>query len=174
VNADTRRGAGDPDIAGDGPALRALDNASLQDLRGRNLALPVDGVAPERLIDSFREPRGAGTRLHRAVDIMAPRRTPVRAVEAGTVARLDRSAAGGISVYQLDAAERYCYFYAHLERYAEGLAEGQSVKRGEVIAYVGTTGNAPPNTPHLHFAIHEASANGCWGGRAIDPYPLWR
>ena len=96
------------------------------------------------------------------------------AVDDGTLARLSSSPAGGISVYQLDAAERYCFIYAHLERYAEGLAEGQLVKRGKMIAYVGTTGNAPPNTPHLHFAIREVtSPRQCWGGRPVDPYPLW-
>lgn len=103
----------------------------------------------------------------------APRGSPVVAVDDGTLTRLSRSPAGGMSVYQLDAAERHCFFYAHLERYAAGLAEGQPVKRGDVIAYVGTTGNAPPNTPHLHFAIHEVtSPKQCWG-RAVDPYPLW-
>jgi peptidoglycan LD-endopeptidase LytH len=176
VNADTRRGATDLDSPpADGPALRALDNAALQDLRGRNLAFPVEGVAPERLIDSFREPRGAGTRLHRAVDIMAPRRTPVRAVEGGTVARLDRSAAGGISVYQFDPDERYCYYYAHLDAYAPGLREGEKVTRGQLLGYVGTTGNAPVGAPHLHFAIYRLSdAKQWWAGTALNPYPVFR
>lgn len=123
--------------------------------------------------DSFSEARGE--RSHLAVDILAPRGSPVVAVDDGTLARLSSSPAGGISVYQLGASERYCFIYAHLERYAEGLAEGQPVRRGEVIGYVGTTGNAPPSTPHLHFAIHQVEPpNGCWGGRPVDPYPLWR
>jgi murein DD-endopeptidase MepM/ murein hydrolase activator NlpD len=127
------------------------------------------------LIDSFADPRGAGTRLHRALDIMAPRRAPVRAVEAGTVVRLDRSAAGGISLYQLDPAERYCYYYAHLDGYAPGLTEGAKVQRGQLLGYVGTTGNAPPNTPHLHFAIYRLSeAKQWWAGTALNPYPVFR
>lgn len=137
------------------------------------LLFPVPVVSPAAMSDSFAEARG--TRSHLAVDVLAPRGSPVVAVDDGTLARLSSSPAGGISVYQLDAARRYCFFYAHLERYAAGLVEGQPVKRGEVIGYVGTTGNAPPNTPHLHFAIHEATSPAqCPGGRPIDPYPLWR
>jgi len=137
------------------------------------LRFPVPAVSPAAMSDSFADARGA--RAHLAVDIRAPRGSAVVAVDDGTLARLSSSAAGGISVYQLDAAGRYCFFYAHLERYAAGLAAGQIVRQGEVIGYVGTTGNAPPNTPHLHFAIHEvASPNQCWGGRPVDPYSLWR
>ena len=137
------------------------------------LLFPVPAVSPAAMSDSFAEARG--TRSHLAVDVLAPRGSPVVAVDDGTLARLSSSPAGGISVYQLDAAERYCFFYAHLERYAAGVAEGQPVKRGQVIGYVGTTGNAPPGTPHLHFAIHEVtSPKQCPGGRPIDPYPLWR
>jgi peptidoglycan LD-endopeptidase LytH len=136
------------------------------------LRFPVPAVPSAAMSDSFAQARGE--RSHLAVDILAPRGSPVVAVDDGTLARLSRSPAGGISVYELDAGRRYCFVYAHLERYAEGLVEGQPVKRGEVIAYVGTTGNAPANTPHLHFAIHEVSSpKQCWGGRPVDPYPLW-
>jgi peptidoglycan LD-endopeptidase LytH len=156
-------------------ALKRLDRNALDDLRQRRLVFPVEGVRPESLIDSFADPRGAGTRLHRAVDILAPRRTPVRAVEAGTVARLDRSAAGGISIYQFDPDERYCYYYAHLDGYAPGLAEGAKVARGQLLGYVGTTGNAPAGTPHLHFAIYRLSdAKQWWAGTALNPYPVFR
>ena len=142
------------------------------DLGPGRLRFPVPAVSPAAMSDSFAQARGE--RSHLAVDILAPRGSPVVAVDDGTLVRLSSSPAGGISVYQLDAGERHCFFYAHLERYAEGLTEGQFVKRGEVIAYVGTTGNAPPNTPHLHFAIHElTSPKQCWGGRPVDPYPLW-
>jgi murein DD-endopeptidase MepM/ murein hydrolase activator NlpD len=137
------------------------------------LQFPVPAVSPAALSDSFADARGA--RTHQAVDIPAPRGSAVVAVDDGTLSRLSRSPAGGISLYLLDAAGRYCFFYAHLERYATGLTAGQLVKRGEVIGYVGTTGNAPPNTPHLHFAIHEvAPQDPCWGGRPIDPYGLLR
>jgi murein DD-endopeptidase MepM/ murein hydrolase activator NlpD len=165
----------DLDTPAGGPALRGLDSDALAELRARKLAFPVQGVPPDRLINSFQDPRGAGTRLHRAVDIMAPRRTPVRAVEAGTIARLDRSAAGGISVYQFDPDERYCYYYAHLDAYAHGLKEGDKVERGQVLGYVGTTGNAPETTPHLHFAIYRLSdSKQWWAGTALNPYPVFR
>ena len=168
-------GASDRDAAARTGVIDPLDEASIADLRSRRLTLPVDGVAVERLIDSFDDPRGAGTRMHRAVDILAPRGTAVRAVEPGTIARLDVSAAGGISIYQFDRDERYCYYYAHLDRYALGLREGAVVGRGEVIGYVGTTGNAPRTTPHLHFAIYRLSSAKQWSaGTALNPYPVFR
>lgn len=175
VGRSVAKGPSDADGPRGGPALLALDREALEELRRRRLDFPVEGVAPESLIDSFADPRGDGTRLHRAVDIMAPRRTPVRAVEGGTVARLDRSAAGGISVYQLDPGERYCYYYAHLDGYAPGLTEGARVERGQLLGYVGTTGNAPPSTPHLHFAVYRLSeTKQWWAGTALNPYPVFR
>jgi murein DD-endopeptidase MepM/ murein hydrolase activator NlpD len=145
------------------------------DLRERTLLIPVQGVQPAALSNTFGAPRGGGTRVHHALDIMAARGTPVQAVEGGTVVRLHRGGAGGITVYQLDAASRYGYYYAHLDRYAPGLSEGKTVTRGEVLGYVGTTGNAPPDAPHLHFAIYEVTdPKRPWRGRPIDPYPLWR
>jgi murein DD-endopeptidase MepM/ murein hydrolase activator NlpD len=139
----------------------------------RHLLFPVPAVSPGAMSDSFAERRG--TRTHLAVDILAPRGSAVVAVDDGTVARLSSSPAGGNSIYQFDVAERYCFFYAHLERYAVGLAEGQPVERGRVLGYVGTTGNAPANTPHLHFGISEVTIpKQWWGGNPIDPYPLWK
>jgi murein DD-endopeptidase MepM/ murein hydrolase activator NlpD len=171
----TVAGPGDADLPRGGPPLAGLDAPALAELRARRLAFPVEGVEPESLIDSFTDPRGAGTRRHRAVDILAPRRTPVRAVDAGRIARLERSASGGISVYQLDPEERYCYYYAHLDGYAPGLAEGARVERGQLLAYVGTTGNAPRTTPHLHFAIYRLSeAKRWWAGTAVNPYTVFR
>jgi murein DD-endopeptidase MepM/ murein hydrolase activator NlpD len=161
--------------AGPGPSVDALDAPAIADLRSRALMLPVEGVGPEQLTDSFADPRAAGSRLHRAVDILAPRGTPVRAVEDGTIERLDVSAAGGISIYQFDPAQRYCYYYAHLDRYALGLREGATVGRGQVIGYVGTTGNAPRTTPHLHFAIYRLSEEKRWSAAtALNPYPVFR
>lgn len=157
-----------------GPALPPVvpGRVSAGGLTAGRLRFPVPAVSRAAMSDSFAEARGK--RSHLAVDILAPRGSPVVAVEDGTLARLSSSPAGGISIYQLNAAERYCFFYAHLERYAEGLTNGQTVKRGDVIGYVGTSGNAPPNTPHLHFAIYEVtSPKQCWGGRPIDPYSLW-
>ena len=145
------------------------------ELRERTLLIPVKGVAASALSDNFSDSRGGGTRVHHAIDIMAPRGTPVLAVEDGRVIRLHRGGAGGITVYQLDGPGRYGYYYAHLDRYAEGLAEGQQVGRGDVLGYVGSTGNAPPSAPHLHFAIYEvADPKRPWRGRPIDPFPLGR
>src|SRR5204862_4412166 len=99
------------------------------------------------------------------------RHTPIRAVEDGTIAKLFNSKAGGITIYQFDPDRAFCYYYAHLQRYAPGLHDGQQVSRGDIIGYVGTTGNAPPDTPHLHFAIFQLGADKrWWQGRPIDPY----
>lgn len=114
--------------------------------RAERLFFPVEGADRARLRASFDDQRGG--RPHRGLDIFAPRHSPVRAVDAGVVARLSRSAAGGTAVEQVDGAGRYCYYYAHLDRYASGLREGQALERGQVIDYVGTSGNgAPALTP---------------------------
>jgi peptidoglycan LD-endopeptidase LytH len=142
------------------------------ELEDRDLLIPVEGVKPEQLVRSFTERRGS-SRSHEAIDILAPMHTPVRAVEGGTVARLFYSKAGGITVYQFDPTERYSYYYAHLDRYAEDLREGQKLKKGQVIGYVGISGNAPKNTPHLHFAVFRLTeAKRWWEGTPIDPYDV--
>jgi murein DD-endopeptidase MepM/ murein hydrolase activator NlpD len=141
------------------------------ELSERGLEFPVAGGSRDAIADSFLDSRF--THVHHAIDIMAPRHTPVRAVDAGAILQLSRSLLGGISVYQADQAQRYCFFYAHLQGYAPGLSEGQSVARGQVIGYVGTTGNAPPGTPHLHFAIYVLEqGRRCGSGPAINPYWL--
>lgn len=164
-----------PPATAEGALLQGLDAAALRELRARRLQFPVEGIGREALVDSFLEARGAGSRRHHAVDILAPRRTPVRAVEAGTVARLLTGGAGGISLYQFDPGRRYCYYYAHLDGYAPGLREGSPVQRGQVLGYVGSTGNAPRTAPHLHFAIFRVDlSEQWWGGRALNPYPVLR
>jgi murein DD-endopeptidase MepM/ murein hydrolase activator NlpD len=141
--------------------------------RGR-LRMPLDGEDVESLKGGFAETRG-GDRPHEAVDMLAPRNTPVHAVDGGSIAKLFTSKAGGLTIYQFDPGGRVCYYYAHLERYADGLKDGQMVSQGDVIGYVGTTGNAPPNTPHLHFAVFELNADKrWWQGRAIDPYRVFK
>jgi peptidoglycan LD-endopeptidase LytH len=143
-----------------------------RELADRDLEIPVKGVAADQLTRTFADRRSGG-RTHEAIDILAPMNTPVVAVEDGTVARLFLSKAGGITVYQFDRSERYCYYYAHLDHYAEGLREGQKVKKGQVIGYVGVSGNAPRQTPHLHFAIFRLTeARQWWEGTPIDPYDV--
>ena len=148
--------------------------AEVEELRDKGLAIPVAGIPASSLRSTFGEARG-GTRQHQAMDILAPRGTAVLASEDGRIAKLFTSAAGGLTIYQFDPQEQYCYYYAHLDSYAPDLTEGQRVKRGEVIGYVGTTGNAPPGTPHLHFAIFKLNADKrWWEGAPIDPFLVLR
>ncbi len=143
-------------------------------LRARHLVVPVQGVAASALHDTFTEKRGGGTRAHEALDIMAPRGTPVVAADDGRVAKLFTSKAGGITVYVASPDGRFMLYYAHLDRYRDGLAEGQAVKQGDVLGYVGSTGDASPDAPHLHFAIARvADPKQWWGGTPIDPFPLF-
>ena len=137
------------------------------------LLVPVAGVRREALVDTFTQARGSG-RPHDAIDIMAPRGTPVVAATDGIVARLFFSrGGGGITAYVRSPDRQWIYYYAHLDAYAPGLREGQSLRRGDAIGTVGSTGNADPAGPHLHFAIHlMAPEDRWWQGRAINPYPL--
>ena len=145
--------------------------ADLAYLRSRRLLVPVTGIAPERIADSFADARGS--RRHHAVDIPAPRGTPVVAADSGWVLKLHTSTAGGLGIYATDPQRRFVYYYAHLDGYRVGLAEGESLARGDTIGYVGTTGNAPPTLPHLHFAIARMDRNGRWWlGTPIDPRPM--
>lgn len=134
--------------------------------------MPVAGIDPRSLRGSFTEARGTA-RAHEAVDIPAPRGTPVLAVADGVVRKLFTSVRGGLTLYEFDLEERYCYYYAHLDGYAPSLREGQSLRKGELIGYVGSTGNAGKDSPHLHFAvIRLGPEKQWWGGVAVDPYPL--
>lgn len=136
------------------------------------LLIPVQGVGAAQLQDTFTDSRAQG-RSHEAIDIMAPAGTPVLAVADGTVEKLFTSDAGGLTVYQFEPSGRYAYYYAHLQGYAPGLAEKQALRRGDVIGYVGSTGNANPVAPHLHFAVFELGPERrWWQGTAINPYPL--
>jgi murein DD-endopeptidase MepM/ murein hydrolase activator NlpD len=164
---------GEPLVAPASPtSLPAV--SAIGDLRRRGLRVPIDDADVEAMKGGFEEGRDAG-RPHEAVDILAARNTPIRAVEDGTIAKLFESKAGGTTAYQFDPSGRFCYYYAHLERYAPGLHDGQHISQGEVIGFVGTSGNAPPNTPHLHFAVFELEADRhWWKGRAIDPYLIFR
>ena len=136
------------------------------------IGLPIAGLKAKDIQDTY-DQRRDGTRPHEATDILAPRGTPVLAVDSGTIKKLFTSKPGGLTVYQFDPASVYCYYYAHLDHYAENLKEGMAVNRGDVIGYVGTTGNAPANTPHLHFAIFKIGPQKrWWEGTPVNPYPF--
>jgi murein DD-endopeptidase MepM/ murein hydrolase activator NlpD len=144
---------------------------SAKDIDDRDLEIPVRGVEANELYDSFKDARGE--RVHQAIDIMATRGTPVVAVEDGTIKKLFTSNAGGLTIYQFDPGEAYAYYYAHLDSYASHLREGMAVKKGDVIGYVGSTGNASKDAPHLHFAIFRLTTEKqWWKGEPINPYPI--
>jgi murein DD-endopeptidase MepM/ murein hydrolase activator NlpD len=150
------------------PARGARIGTVPEDLIARRLTMPVPGIQARSLTPQFYDARGE--RGHEALDIMAAKGLPVVAVEDGTIAKLFLSKAGGITIYQFDPAEKYTYYYAHLDRYADGLAEGDKVKRGQTIGFVGQTGNA--RTPHLHFGIFLLGPEKrWWKGEPLDPYP---
>ena len=152
------------------PEIGSLSDEGL--LIRRQLALPIDGLKLENIEDTFNDTRG-GTRRHEASDILAPRGTPVLAIDGGVIQKLFTSQAGGLTIYQFDHEQTYCYYYAHLDRYADGLKEGLAVHRGQIIGYVGTTGNAPPNAPHLHLAIFRLGPEKrWWQGKPVNPFPI--
>jgi len=149
-----------------------VTDTDLEYLASRNLLIPVSGVTASQLRDTFNQARSEGRR-HDAIDIMASGGTPVLAATDGMVIRLFQSDRGGITLYELDPSGQYAYYYAHLMRYADGIAEGKPLRRGEVIAYVGDTGNAGTGNYHLHFAISKLTSPRKWsGGEPINPFPL--
>jgi murein DD-endopeptidase MepM/ murein hydrolase activator NlpD len=129
------------------------------------------GISAARLVPTFNQARAG--HIHHALDILAPRGTPVVAAVDGTIRKLFIGGTGGITIYQFDDADAFVYYYAHLDHYADGVREGMHVRQGDVIGYVGTTGNAPASTPHLHFAIGRLTGEKkWWDSEAIDPYPI--
>jgi murein DD-endopeptidase MepM/ murein hydrolase activator NlpD len=156
------------------PPATVLVDADVVELRRRRLPIPVHGITASSLVSTFHQTRG-GNREHEALDILAPRGTPAVAVEESRVEKLFTSDRGGLTVYLFDMSGTYCYYYAHLDRYADDLKEGDVVPRGHIVGYVGTTGNAPPETPHLHFAVFKLGPEKrWWEGTPIDPYAIWR
>ena len=136
------------------------------------LLVPVQGVKSASLTDTFDQPRGS-QRHHEALDIMAAKGTPVVAAADGKVEKLFQSKPGGTTLYQFDPSGKYAYYYAHLDRYADGIKEGMELKRGDVLGYVGVTGNSDPNAPHLHFSVVELTPEKqWWKGTPLNPYPL--
>jgi murein DD-endopeptidase MepM/ murein hydrolase activator NlpD len=154
------------------PSGPPVSGPDIERLRARRLLMPVDGYDLRNLRDGFRESRG--DHVHQAIDLMAPRGTLVHAADDGTVRKLLTSGRGGLSVYEFDLEGRYCYYYAHLDHYAPFLVEGKPVRKGDVLGYVGSTGNAPENAPHLHFAIFKLEdGQRWWRGRPVNPYDIW-
>lgn len=167
--------AGTPDTTSASSLDTGLVDATADELAelARSLIVPVSGVMREDLRDTFSESRGGGSRAHDAIDIPAPRNSPVLAATDGRIEKLHRSATGGLMIYAADANDRFVMMYGHLDAYVAGITEGMPVRQGQVIGYVGTTGNAPPGTPHLHFAVARGTpSRKWWRGRAVNPYPL--
>jgi murein DD-endopeptidase MepM/ murein hydrolase activator NlpD len=156
------------------PSVATVDADPVPELRRRQLELPVRDAVRRDLRDSFDEERGS-SRRHEAIDIRTARNTPIVAVEGGTIARLFESRAGGTTVYQFAPANQYVYCYAHLDHDADGLKEEDVVRRGQLLGYVGTSGNASKDAPHLHFAIFRLTEKKqWWHGVPIDPYEVLR
>ena len=158
----------------DQQAARSVSSEDLEHLRSEGLQIPVAGVNSSQLRDSFSDARSEGRR-HEAIDIPAPLATPVVSAADGIVGRLFNSRLGGTTLYCFDKTGQFVFYYAHLSGYADGVAERKAIRKGDVLGYVGDTGNAGPGNCHLHFAISKASTPWKWdGGDAIDPYPLLR
>lgn len=139
------------------------------------LMVPVEGIEPSKIPDTFYDKRSDG-RIHQASDILAQRNTPVLAATAGRIIRMSQNALGGITIYEIDDAQRFIYYYAHLESYADRITVGLRVEQGDVIGYVGTSGNAPPDTPHLHFQAmrYDPKRKDWWNGTPVDIRPFLR
>ncbi len=169
-------GDGEVEVAGDKVVLDRpnVEVAESVVVGPAGLAVPVAGIRPEQLVDTYTQARAGGSRVHDAIDIMAPNGTPVVAAAPGTVEKLFFSkGGGGITAYIRSDDNRWVYYYAHLDEYAPGLNEGEKIRRGQRIGSVGSTGNANAAGPHLHFAIHRMAAGEKWyQGRAVNPYPL--
>lgn len=156
-----------PSIEPSGVETTTSDDVALLQ---REIAMPLDGVNPATLHSNFNERRGGGTRPHEALDMMAPRRTPIKSAATGRVLKLFTSKAGGLMIYAADSSERFILMYAHLDGYAPGLHDGSAITRGELIGFVGSTGNASASAPHLHFAIARSADVKHWSkGKPLDP-----
>ena len=152
------------------PAGSTSASADAEYLRSRQIIVPVAGADMTRVEDSFNEPRD-GDRVHRAIDILAPRGTPILSADDGRVVRMTTSPLGGISMYTIDPDQRIVYYYAHMDRYNEVMAPGRAISKGDTLGFVGTTGNAPKDTPHLHFQVMRWPADGkYWNGEPINPF----
>lgn len=161
--------AGAPGSAPDGSATVA-SSSEVEYLSARHIMLPVAGADMSKVDDSFNEARDGG-RMHRAIDILAPRGTPILSADDGKILRMTTNTLGGISMYTVDSESRLVYYYAHMDHYNDAMSPGRAIAKGDTLGYVGTTGNAPKDTPHLHFQVMRWPADGkYWNGDPIDPY----
>ena len=155
-----------------GPLDARVGADDLDALWERQLMVPVEGISRGSLRDNYTAKRGSG--IHGALDIRAPRYAAVVASADLIIGRLFSGPVGGIVIYACDPDQRFVYYYAHLQRYRKGLAVGDRVAKGSVIGYVGTTGNAPPDSPHLHFQVMKrAVGRAWWDGPAINPFSFF-
>ncbi|HEY4307176.1 MAG TPA: M23 family metallopeptidase [Gemmatimonadaceae bacterium] len=159
-----------PPVAADvDPNAAALPDTGY--LRSRHLVVPVAGANMAKVEDSYFEPRDGGDRTHRALDILAPRGTPILSADDGKILRMSNSSLGGITMYTVDPLNRIVYYYAHMDHYNNAMSAGRIIVRGDTLGFVGTTGNAPKDTPHLHFQIMRWPTDGkYWNGDPIDPF----
>ncbi len=168
-----------PEVAIPGSELNATPPAPtatasgdyVSEITSHHLQLPIENLQANQLYDSFHDARSGAQ--HEATDIMEPAGTPVHAIDEGNIVKLFTSKKGGLTIYQFDDSRKYCYYYAHLDRYADNIKEGMLVRAGEVIGYVGSTGDANAANPHLHFAISLLDPDKkYWKGTALNPYPV--
>ncbi len=164
-------GVGAPAVAAGAAVVSAEDLAYL---RERELLMPVAGARAAKVAGSFDDDRSGG-RVHHATDILAARGTPVLAADEGRIWKVRWNALGGNTIYAVDPLERFVFYYAHLDSYRDGLLEGAAVRKGDTLGFVGTTGNAPPNVPHLHFQVARLGADRrYWAGTPVDVLPFLR
>jgi peptidoglycan LD-endopeptidase LytH len=159
-----------------GRPIAAYDESAAADmeyLEERHLLVPVAGADMSKVDDSFYADRDGGERTHHALDILAPRGTPILSADDGKILRMSNSSLGGICMYTVDPAGRIVYYYAHMDHYNDAMTPGRTIAKGDTLGYVGTTGNAPKDTPHLHFQIMRWAPDGkYWNGEPIDPFEL--
>jgi murein DD-endopeptidase MepM/ murein hydrolase activator NlpD len=156
-------------VPADSNASSATSDAEY--LRLRHILVPVAGADITRVDDTFNDGRDGGERTHHAIDILAPRGTPILSADDGRILRMSTNTLGGISMYTVDPDGRLVYYYAHMDRYNDAMSPGRSIVKGDTLGFVGTTGNAPKDVPHLHFQVMRWPADGkYWNGEPIDPF----
>lgn len=170
-----RPGTGAPGAPTPTPAA-PVSSADADYFKDNALMVPVVGVGPKDVHDTFNETRDNGGRIHRATDILVPRNTPVLAATPGTILRMSNNALGGITLYLLDDHQRFLYYYAHLDHYSEQVSAGMHVRQGDILGYVGSTGNADSSAPHLHFQAMrwDAHRHDYWNSTPVDVRPFFQ